>query len=360
MSRNFIILLSICSLLASAERRAVAPAGSPKPIGPYTPGLLTSKFLYVSGQGMLDSAGKAPETWEGQVRQCMENVKSIVEAAGLTMTHVVATQVYVDDLKKWPAAEKVYAEYFQESPPALTLLEPAKLPGGTLVEINAIAVRDLKERRAVEVPGMKPEGPYSAAVMAGNRLYISSITGRGREEAGERLDRVLKAAGMYRAEIVYTSEYVAESRAAGIVPMQALPGGAPYAVAAVAVKGGATSSEEGCRTADGALFCGIQSSAGDEIGEAVTGSMRRLEGRLKASGFSAGDVVASNVYLDDLEHFKTMNGIYGSVFGADPPTRTTIQPLRPGGSPLFRVSVVAEADAEPVAGKGLAADQRQR
>jgi hypothetical protein len=40
-----------------------------------------------------------------------------------------------------------------------------------------------------------------------------------------------------------------------------------------------------------------------------------------------------------------MNGIYGSVFDANPPTRTTIQPLVPGGSPLFRVSVVAEPQA---------------
>jgi 2-iminobutanoate/2-iminopropanoate deaminase len=360
MSRIFIILLSICSLVTCAERRGVVPEGSPKPIGPYTPGILTSRFLYVSGQGMLDSSGKAPETWAGQVRQCIENVKSIVEAAGLTLGHVVAIQVYVDDLKKWPEAEKVYAEYFRELPPALTLLEPAKLPGGTLVEMNAVAVRDLKERRVVEVPGMKPEGPYSAAVKAGNRLYISAITGRGREEAGERLEQVLKAAGMYRAEVVFTNEYVADSRAAGIVPMEALPGGAPYAVAAVAVKGGATSSQEGCRTADGALFCGLQSSTGDEIGDAVTGSMRRLEARLKASGFSAGDVVASNVYLDDLENFTTMNGIYGSLFAADPPTRTTIQPLKPGGSPLFRLSVVAEADAKPVREEGLAQGQGKR
>ncbi len=340
--RRFLVAFLLIFLVRGVDRRAIVPAGSPKPIGPYSPGLLTSKFLYVSGQGMLDPSGKAPDTWAAQVRQCLENVKSIVEAAGLTMTNVVATQVYVEDLKKWPEAENVYADYFPTEPPALALLETAKLPGGTVVEINAVAVKDRASRRAIQVPGMKPDGPYSMAVMAGDRLYISAITGHGRDEAGTKLEQVLKAAGMYPAEVIFTNEYVADSRAAAIVPIQALPRGEPYAISAIAVKGGAVTSEEGCRTADGALFCNIQSSTGDDIETAVNGSMRRLETRLKVNGFAPRDVVAANVYLDNLDTFKVMNGLYGNVFDVDPPTRTTIQPLAPGGSPLFRLSVVAE------------------
>ena len=73
---------------AGAEKRAIAPPGI-KPIGPYSPGILAGDFLYVSGQGGRDADGKLPATIEGQARQTLQNVKSIVEAAGLTMEHVV-------------------------------------------------------------------------------------------------------------------------------------------------------------------------------------------------------------------------------------------------------------------------------
>jgi len=181
--RITISILLLSAMAVAAERQPVTPPNSAKPIGPYTPGILTSRFLYVSGQGMNDTSGKSPATWEAQVRQCLENVKSIVETAKLTMGSVVATQVYVDDLKKWPAASKIYAEYFPKEPPALTLLEVAKLPGGTLVEINAIAVRDSAGQKPIAVPGMAETGPYSTAVTAGKRVYISSITGRNRADA---------------------------------------------------------------------------------------------------------------------------------------------------------------------------------
>src|SRR5215510_9461202 len=79
---------------AGAEKRAIAPAGI-KPIGPYSPGVLAGDFLYVSGQGGRDADGKLPATIEGQARQTLQNVKAIVEAAGLTMEHVVYCQVYL-------------------------------------------------------------------------------------------------------------------------------------------------------------------------------------------------------------------------------------------------------------------------
>ena len=77
------------------RRRVIAPPG-PKPVGPYSPGILADDFLYVSGQGGRDAEGKLPATIEGQVRQTLQNVKVIVEAAGLTMEHVVYSQVYLD------------------------------------------------------------------------------------------------------------------------------------------------------------------------------------------------------------------------------------------------------------------------
>ena len=81
----------------AAQRRVIAPPG-PKPVGPYSPGIMAGDFLYVSGQGGRDRDGKLPDTIEGAGRQTLQNVKAIVEAAGLTMEHVVYTQVYLNDM----------------------------------------------------------------------------------------------------------------------------------------------------------------------------------------------------------------------------------------------------------------------
>ncbi len=67
----------------SAEKRAIFPAGV-KPIGPYSPGILVGEYLYVSGQGARGPDRQMPPTFEAQLRQCLENIKSVVEAAGLT------------------------------------------------------------------------------------------------------------------------------------------------------------------------------------------------------------------------------------------------------------------------------------
>jgi enamine deaminase RidA (YjgF/YER057c/UK114 family) len=105
------------ALGAGAEKRAIAPAGV-KPIGPYSPGILAGDFLYVSGQGGRDAEGKLPATIEGQARQTLQNVKSIVEAAGLTMEHVVYCQVYLDDMAHHDVMDRVWKEFFAKAPPA--------------------------------------------------------------------------------------------------------------------------------------------------------------------------------------------------------------------------------------------------
>ena len=91
--RSLLLLLAMASGLA-AERKVIFPAGV-KPVGPYSPGIMAGDFLYVSGQGMRPAANTTPESAEDKVRQCLRNVQSVVEAAGLTMEHVVYAQVYL-------------------------------------------------------------------------------------------------------------------------------------------------------------------------------------------------------------------------------------------------------------------------
>jgi len=77
----------------------------------------------------------------GQTRQVLENVKAILEAAGLTMEHVVKATVFLASMDDFQEMNKVYAEYFSSDPPARAAVEVAALPLGARVEIEAIARR---------------------------------------------------------------------------------------------------------------------------------------------------------------------------------------------------------------------------
>lgn len=77
-----------------------------------------------------------------QTRQSLTNVKAILEAAGLTMDHVVKTTVFLQDMGDFAAMNAVYAEFFTEGNyPARSAVEVAKLPKGALVEIEAICLK---------------------------------------------------------------------------------------------------------------------------------------------------------------------------------------------------------------------------
>src|SRR5688572_4689496 len=125
LSAIFAVALGV--FVSAAEKRVIAPPG-PKPVGPYSPGIAVGDFLYVSGQGGRDAEGKLPSAIDAQTRQTLQNVKAIVEAAGLTMEHVVYSQVYVDNMAHYDAVDRVWKEFFPKAPPARAFLGVYKLP----------------------------------------------------------------------------------------------------------------------------------------------------------------------------------------------------------------------------------------
>jgi 2-iminobutanoate/2-iminopropanoate deaminase len=114
----------------------------PKPIGPYSQAVRANGFLYVSGQVALDP--KTGEMTEADIRQqterTLENVKGILEAAGVNLHHVVKTTVFLKDMNDFAAMNEVYAKYFALAPPARSTVQVSRLPKDALVEIEAIAV----------------------------------------------------------------------------------------------------------------------------------------------------------------------------------------------------------------------------
>ena len=123
-------------------RDAVLTDHGPKPIGPYSQAIRVNGFLYVSGQVALDAKTGAlvGTSIQEQTERTLENVKSIVEAAGTKMAHVVKTTVFLKDFNDFAAMNEVYARYFPSTPPARSTVQVARLPKDALVEIEVIAV----------------------------------------------------------------------------------------------------------------------------------------------------------------------------------------------------------------------------
>lgn len=118
-----------------------AEGGMP-PLGPYSPGIAAGDLVFVSGQTPADPAtGKVPEGIEAQTRQALENVWSILSAAGVSRSSVASVTVYLTDLGDFAAMNSVYAEFFEAPYPSRVCVEVSKLPKGGKIEISAIGVR---------------------------------------------------------------------------------------------------------------------------------------------------------------------------------------------------------------------------
>ena len=114
----------------------------PKPIGPYSQAIRANGFLYVSGQVGLDpqTGALTGTTIQEQTERTLQNVKGIVEAAGVKLAHVVKTTVFLKDMNDFAAMNEVYARYFTSAPPARSTVQVARLPKDALVEMEVIAV----------------------------------------------------------------------------------------------------------------------------------------------------------------------------------------------------------------------------
>jgi 2-iminobutanoate/2-iminopropanoate deaminase len=114
---------------------------APRPIGPYSQGIIAGGLLFVSGQIALDPAsGEIVEgEIEAQTDQVLKNVLAILKEAKMGPENVVKTTVFLADLADFPRMNEVYARVLGKEPPARSTVQAAGLPRGVLVEIDAIA-----------------------------------------------------------------------------------------------------------------------------------------------------------------------------------------------------------------------------
>jgi 2-iminobutanoate/2-iminopropanoate deaminase len=122
--------------------RPVTAQGLPKPVGPYSPGMVFERLLFVSGQGATDPATgelAGPDVTT-QTEQVFRNIQAILEAAGTDLQHVLRCGVFLVDMSEFGAMNAVYGRVFGAHRPARTTVEVSALPDPRLrVEIDCIA-----------------------------------------------------------------------------------------------------------------------------------------------------------------------------------------------------------------------------
>jgi len=113
------------------------------PVGPYSQAVQAGDFVFVAGEKGIDPRTNqiVPGGIVAETRQTLENIKAILQAAGLSMDRVVRSVVYMTDIGQFAQMNAVYAEYFTVDPPGRSCVQVAALPAGAHVEIEVTAVR---------------------------------------------------------------------------------------------------------------------------------------------------------------------------------------------------------------------------
>jgi 2-iminobutanoate/2-iminopropanoate deaminase len=124
-------------------RERIFTSSAPAAIGPYSQAIAAGSLVFASGQVALDPA--SGQLVEGdvrvQTRQALQNLRAVLEEAGSSLGQVVKTTVFLTQMADFGAMNEVYAEYFDQEPPARSTVAVAELPRGARVEIEVVALR---------------------------------------------------------------------------------------------------------------------------------------------------------------------------------------------------------------------------
>lgn len=347
----------------------------------YPPAFDAGDYVYISGQGARAPGGAMPQDFRAQVHQALQNIEAIVHSAGLTMEHVVYCQVYLEDIRKYDEMNSVFADYFPKTPPARAVLGAARVPDPP-IEISAVAVRNLADRRAIYPPDYDHHDSASPGMLTHDRLFVSGMSGSDAgtgkvpgdpaeqvEKALDRMKAVLNAAGLQLSNMVFVNPYLTSeipsrvmnqhyaqrfefgnTPARATIEVTSLPGGAHIEYTGVAVRD--LSRRQAVRpknmppspTASPCVFAGdtLYCSAKDGFIPGPHGgiyatttehqlrqTMRNQLDNLEEAGMNFDAIVSTTVYLDDLSDEEAFDRVYSEYFGAAMPARSIIQQIAP-------------------------------
>ena len=219
----------------------LASEKAPRAAGPYSQAMDVSaaSWVFVSGQIPMDPAHGLLVRGDATVQatRVMENLRYVLEGAGLTFDDVVKTNMYLVDLKDFTSVNEVYARYFTKAPPARATVQAAGLPLGARVQIEMIAARSGSASSQGPVQSAlapKALGPYSQAVavnprsflFASGQIDLDPATGQPLEKADiqaqtarvmENLKAVLEAGGAGFDKVVKATVFLADMNDSGKV-----------------------------------------------------------------------------------------------------------------------------------------------
>lgn len=125
-------------------KKIINTPNAPAPIGPYNQAVLIKDTLYISGQIPMDpkTGNVVGGDIQAETQQSMENLRAILEEAGMTFEHVIKSSIFIKDMNQFTEINEVYGRYFDaDTAPARETVEVANLPKFVNVEISMIAVK---------------------------------------------------------------------------------------------------------------------------------------------------------------------------------------------------------------------------
>jgi enamine deaminase RidA (YjgF/YER057c/UK114 family) len=336
-------------------------------------------YIYFSAQGPRAPDGALAAAFAAQARQALTNLKSAVEAAGLTMDHVVYTTVYLTDMAQYGEMNRAFAEFFGKIPPARAVLGVAGLADPP-IEINAVAVRSLSEMRPVYPPNYKSNEPFSPGILTHDRLFISAMphgpgdkvsddSGAQVDFALDRLKAVVEAAGLDLGHVVFVNPFLTaqipmrtmnehyarrfefgNTPARATIEVASLPNGAQIEYTGVAVRDlkqrravrpknmPPSPTASPCVFAGDTLYCSAKSGFIPGPNGGVYSSttalqliqtMRNQLDNLEEADMNFCQIVSTTVYLDSIADMKAFDDVYKKYFRGELPARTTVQQIAP-------------------------------
>jgi reactive intermediate/imine deaminase len=376
-----LLTLTACLLFSAVSLFARQSPNTTPPIALGPNGFDAGDYVYVSGQGPRLADGTTPAEFPSQARQCLDNIRKVVETAGLSMDHVVYVQVYLEDVKHYQELNEVFAKYFPHDPPARAVLGVAGVPESP-VQITAVAVRDLRGRQPVTLPNFSQSKSYSPGMLTYDRLFVSSIpaidfsNGTVPQDATEqvnmaldRLQSVVQAAGLTMANMVFVNPYLTaavpmrimntqyarrfefgNTPARATIEVSSLPDGTQIVYTGVAVRDLSqrrsirpknmppSPTASPCVFAGETLYCSAKSgfipgpNGGvftPSVADQTRQTMRNLLDNLEEAEMSFDQVVSTTIYLDDLKDATLFGKVYKKYFKAALPAQATVQQLSP-------------------------------
>jgi enamine deaminase RidA (YjgF/YER057c/UK114 family) len=145
----------------------------------YSAAMLTHDRLFVSNMQGIDPAnGNVPQDPAAQVNLALDQLKSVLQSAGLSFANMVFVNPYLTSDIRYGAMNEQYAKRFEfGNTPARATIVVSSLPEGAHIAFTGVAVRDLAKRKAVRPKNMPPSPTASPCVFAGDTLYCSAKSG---------------------------------------------------------------------------------------------------------------------------------------------------------------------------------------